>query len=71
MSPEDGRDDAARDLEAVSLPRGSGHPDQFEGEEISDLVRLVTACDIHGALIERRSYKPPMPYTDASAIPRA
>ncbi|WP_156312047.1 hypothetical protein [Methylobacterium platani] len=55
----------------MSLPRGSGHPDQFEGEEISDLVRLVTACDIHGALIERRSYKPPMPYTDASAIPRA
>ena len=29
--------------------------------EISDLVRIVTIADVFGALIERRSYKPPLP----------
>jgi putative nucleotidyltransferase with HDIG domain len=47
---------------------GSGYPDGLKGAEIPDLVRLVTVCDIYGALIERRSYKPPMPGEQAYAI---
>jgi putative nucleotidyltransferase with HDIG domain len=39
---------------------GSGYPDGLAGDAIPDLVRLVTICDIYGALIEHRSYKPPM-----------
>lgn len=40
---------------------GSGYPDGLKGSEINDLVRIMTIADIYGALIERRSYKPPMP----------
>lgn len=47
---------------------GSGYPDRLKGGDIPDLVRLVTVCDIYGALIERRSYKPPMPHADAFAV---
>jgi putative nucleotidyltransferase with HDIG domain len=36
---------------------GSGYPDGLRGEQISDMVRLMTICDIYAALIERRSYK--------------
>jgi HD-GYP domain-containing protein (c-di-GMP phosphodiesterase class II) len=36
---------------------GSGYPDGVSGAQISDLVRLVTICDIYAALIERRSYR--------------
>lgn len=36
---------------------GSGYPDGLAGQEISDLVRLVTICDIYAALIERRPYR--------------
>ncbi|PTM38548.1 HD domain-containing phosphohydrolase [Bosea sp. 124] len=39
---------------------GSGYPDKLGGDEISDIVRMITICDIYAALIERRSYKPPM-----------
>src|SRR5262249_8853751 len=39
---------------------GSGYPHGIAGSEVSDLVRLMTISDIFGALIERRSYKPPM-----------
>jgi putative nucleotidyltransferase with HDIG domain len=39
---------------------GSGYPDGLAGEQINDLVRLVTICDIYAALIERRSYKQPI-----------
>ncbi|WP_449410652.1 HD-GYP domain-containing protein [Methylobacterium komagatae] len=39
---------------------GSGYPDKLEGRAIPDLVRLVTICDIYGALIERRPYKAPV-----------
>lgn len=39
---------------------GSGYPDGLGGAEIPDLVRLVSVCDVYGALIERRSYKAPM-----------
>ena len=39
---------------------GSGYPDGLKAGSIPDLVRLVTVCDIYGALVERRAYKPPM-----------
>jgi putative nucleotidyltransferase with HDIG domain len=39
---------------------GSGYPHGLGGSEIPDLVRIMTISDIFGALIERRSYKPPM-----------
>jgi putative nucleotidyltransferase with HDIG domain len=39
---------------------GSGYPHGLRGNEISDLVRVITIADVFGALIERRSYKPAM-----------
>jgi len=36
---------------------GSGYPDGLRGSQISDLVRLITICDIYAALIERRPYR--------------
>jgi putative nucleotidyltransferase with HDIG domain len=39
---------------------GSGYPHGLHGNAISDAVRIMTICDIFGALIERRSYRPPL-----------
>jgi putative nucleotidyltransferase with HDIG domain len=39
---------------------GSGYPHGLSANEISDLVRMITIADVFGALIERRSYKPPL-----------
>ena len=39
---------------------GSGYPHGLQAGEISDLVRIMTISDVFGALIERRSYKPPL-----------
>ncbi|WP_417672134.1 HD-GYP domain-containing protein [Roseibium sp.] len=36
---------------------GSGYPRQLRGDEISQLVRMLTICDIYAALTEKRSYK--------------
>jgi putative nucleotidyltransferase with HDIG domain len=47
---------------------GSGYPDGLSGSQISDLVRLVTTCDIYAALVERRPYKEPMPAAQALEI---
>lgn len=47
---------------------GSGYPHGLQGTEISDLVRIMTIADIFGALIERRSYKPPLPGEKAYGI---
>ena len=47
---------------------GSGYPDGLRGTAIPDLVRLVTVCDVFGALIERRPYRNPMPGADAYAV---
>ena len=38
---------------------GSGYPHQLLSRDISDSVRIMTICDVFGALIERRSYKEP------------
>lgn len=47
---------------------GSGYPHGLSNGEISDLVRMITIADVFGALIERRSYKPPLSGADAYAI---
>ncbi len=47
---------------------GSGYPHGLRGSEISDPVRIVTICDIFGALLERRAYKPPLPPETAYQI---
>jgi putative nucleotidyltransferase with HDIG domain len=49
---------------------GSGYPDGLRGEQIPDVVRIITICDVYAALIERRSYRPPMPPEEAYAILR-
>ena len=36
---------------------GSGYPHQLRGDEIEPLTRMLTVCDIYGALAERRAYK--------------
>jgi putative nucleotidyltransferase with HDIG domain len=40
---------------------GTGYPHKLRGDDISDLVRIMTISDIFGALIEHRSYRPAMP----------
>ena len=39
---------------------GSGYPAGLRGAAIPDAVRIITICDIFGALIERRAYRAPM-----------
>lgn len=45
---------------------GSGYPDALSGNQISDIVRLLTIVDIHAALVEKRAYR--MPFTHAQAF---
>ncbi|WP_295844547.1 HD domain-containing phosphohydrolase [Tardiphaga sp.] len=45
---------------------GSGYPDGLKGDQISDIVRLLTIVDIHAALVERRAYR--LPFTHAKAF---
>jgi len=47
---------------------GSGYPQGLMASQIPDPVRMITICDIYAALIERRSYKPPMPPEEAYAV---
>ncbi len=47
---------------------GSGYPHGLRGDRIVALVRMMTICDIYAALVERRSYKEPMPSDVALAI---
>jgi putative nucleotidyltransferase with HDIG domain len=49
---------------------GSGYPDGLAGSQVTDLVRLVTICDVYAALIERRPYKQPIEPTAAFNILR-
>lgn len=44
---------------------GSGYPDRLAGSRIRDVTRILTISDIFGALLEKRSYKPPMPSKQA------
>lgn len=50
---------------------GSGYPDGLAGAAIPDLVRLVTICDIHSALTERRPYRDPLPHREAHTLMQA
>ncbi len=36
---------------------GSGYPDRLRGAQIPLTTRIMTACDIYGALVEERPYK--------------
>lgn len=47
---------------------GSGYPDGLISSQIGDIPRIVTVCDVLGALMERRSYKAPMPRDAAIEI---
>lgn len=47
---------------------GSGYPDGLAGEAIPLSARLMALADVFDALISRRTYKPPMPFTEARAI---
>jgi putative nucleotidyltransferase with HDIG domain len=38
---------------------GSGYPDGLTANQIGDLTRIMTVCDVYGALVERRAYKAP------------
>lgn len=44
---------------------GSGYPSGIRGENISPLARTLTVCDVYGALVEHRPYKPAKPPADA------
>ncbi|MDQ0390398.1 HD-GYP domain-containing protein [Labrys monachus] len=47
---------------------GKGYPNGLSGAEIPPLTRMLVIADIYGALIEQRSYRPPLPKTGALAI---
>jgi len=47
---------------------GSGYPDGLRAEQISQLVRITTICDIYSALTEKRAYKDGMSPRQAFAI---
>ncbi len=47
---------------------GSGYPDGLKGEEISDLVRMITIADIFAMLVEDRLDSPPMSPASAFAV---
>jgi putative nucleotidyltransferase with HDIG domain len=47
---------------------GSGYPDALTASQIPDIVRLLTISDIFAALIEARSYRPPMSRENAYKI---
>lgn len=47
---------------------GSGYPDGCAAGEIGDLTRILTICDVFGAMIERRSYRPPASPEAALAV---
>ncbi|WP_457103770.1 HD-GYP domain-containing protein [Methylobacterium sp. P5_C11] len=47
---------------------GKGYPDRLAGPAISDLVRIVTICDVFSALTERRTYRQPASPAEALAI---
>ncbi|HEX4297773.1 MAG TPA: HD domain-containing phosphohydrolase [Devosia sp.] len=47
---------------------GSGYPFGLRGTQIASLTQILTVCDIYGALVERRAYKPPKPPADALLI---
>jgi HD-GYP domain-containing protein (c-di-GMP phosphodiesterase class II) len=47
---------------------GSGYPNGLRGNQISDIVRLITIVDIYAALVEKRAYRQPFTHARAFAI---
>lgn len=47
---------------------GSGYPDGLKGSEIDDLTRILSICDVYGAMIEHRPYKKQALPQDAMAV---
>ncbi|WP_420410973.1 HD-GYP domain-containing protein [Roseibium sp.] len=47
---------------------GSGYPDGKVEKDLCLEVRILTICDIYSALIEKRSYKPPLSHNEAIRI---
>ncbi|MEL6063203.1 MULTISPECIES: HD-GYP domain-containing protein [unclassified Methylobacterium] len=47
---------------------GTGYPDRLAGAAISDLVRIISICDVFSALTERRTYRQPASGPEALAI---
>ncbi|MGH1572214.1 HD-GYP domain-containing protein [Methylobacterium sp. P31] len=47
---------------------GKGYPDRLAGAAVTDLVRIVTICDVFSALTERRTYRQPASAPEALAI---
>lgn len=47
---------------------GSGYPDGLLAHEIKDLTRVLTICDIMGALLEKRPYKEPFSVQEALSV---
>src|SRR6201993_3328561 len=45
---------------------GTGYPNGLRGDQVSDIVRLITIVDIHAALVEKRTYR--LPFTHAKAF---
>ena len=50
---------------------GTGYPQGLAGDQISDIVRIVTIADIHTALVEHRPYRPAMTHQQAYATMEA
>jgi putative nucleotidyltransferase with HDIG domain len=44
---------------------GSGYPDGLVAARISLATRILTVCDIYGAMVEKRAYKPPLSQHEA------
>lgn len=47
---------------------GSGYPHGISGASVKDVTRILTICDIFSALVEQRTYKPPVAPSDAFDI---
>ncbi|WP_313902345.1 HD domain-containing phosphohydrolase [Methylobacterium sp. E-005] len=47
---------------------GRGYPDRLAGSAISDLVRIISICDVFSALTERRTYRQPASGAEALSI---
>jgi putative nucleotidyltransferase with HDIG domain len=47
---------------------GTGYPNGLRGDQISDIVRLITIVDIHTALVEKRAYREAFTHAKAFGI---
>jgi len=47
---------------------GTGYPQKLRGDQISDIVRMITIIDIFAMLVEDRADSPPMSHEDAIAV---